>query len=323
MKVAVVLPALFASLALAWLACSVPDLNPVGKTCTDTCPGGLPCIGHVCGGSAADGASSPDGGSRDDAPTGDASCTSASNDFCVALPMFTGVQTVDGKNDEFCGVPTFRFNPANEQLTWGSPDPRLSFEATVQAAWSGGQQGALHIFMHVPRWPVVPQPYGVIYQGDAVEVLVAGSSANLTGDVEGDPGTMHVIAAPPALDAGGGGSALTFAVNANGSGGGAPLPASAGFAARLDPGVGYDIELQIPWSTLGPPYPTSGSTIGLDIGIDVMLPNDDGGLDWHQAFHKVLALVGTEMPNGACLSPTDPHPACDDRTWCRPALGDP
>ena len=85
--------------------------------------------------------------------------------------------------------------------------------------------------------------------------------------------------------------------------------------------MGYDVELEIPWSTLGPPYPTLGAMAGFDIGIDVALPNEDGGLDWYQSFYEVRALTGPQMPNGAC--PMDPHPGCDDRTWCRPALAGP
>jgi hypothetical protein len=59
-------------------ACQVPDLDERGKSCTSTCPGGLPCIQGVCGGplTLVDGGSGRDdsGGVRDDAsaPTGDA-----------------------------------------------------------------------------------------------------------------------------------------------------------------------------------------------------------------------------------------------------------
>ena len=175
---------------LMWLACSVPSLNEFGKACTDRCPSGLPCVAHVCGGSL------PESG----APPIDASCSSSSTaDPCNALPMFTGSQRVDGYGDDFCGVPQFIFNPLHGQPTNnpGGNDLGLNFDAGVQVAWSGDASAAFHVFVHVPKWPVATIG-PALFEGDAVEVLVAGSASDLTGDVEGDPGTMHIIVAPPA-----------------------------------------------------------------------------------------------------------------------------
>jgi hypothetical protein len=130
---------------------------------------------------------------------------------------------------------------------------------------------------------------------------------------------VHIIIAPGLDDAGG-------AASAYGSNGIGPIamPAADAFATRLEPGVGYNVELRVPWSTLGQPAPTLGSTVGFDVGIDLRLPPNEGGVLDYQAFHRVVPLLGTQKPNGVCPSYYWPaHPSCDDRTWCRPTLGGP
>jgi hypothetical protein len=322
LTVSLSLPAGLVAVAVVWLACTIPDLNAIGKTCTDSCPDGLACINHVCGGSLDDGPSSDgDGGFFPDAFDGDARCNAVPDDTCVTLPMFHGSQTVDGRNDDFCGVPAFVFDPLNEQLTQGPREnPGLSFQATVQAAWSAGPNPAFHVFVHVPRWPPQPHPSS-LYNGDAVEILVAASQADLTGDVEGDPGTMHLIVAPAFGTDASGYEAGAFIESAQANGG--PLLMNyPPYAARVEPGVGYDVELEIPLSVLGQPDAAWGPKVGFDVGIDLVLPNDDGGFDWYQTFHEVLGLSGGAMPNGACPFNNFPTPSCDDRTWCTPTLGD-
>jgi hypothetical protein len=51
-RAATALSLLGAALGLYAFACSVADLDEHGKSCVDTCPSGLPCIGGVCGGTA-------------------------------------------------------------------------------------------------------------------------------------------------------------------------------------------------------------------------------------------------------------------------------
>jgi hypothetical protein len=255
-------------------------------------------------------------------------CAPRQVDPCAYLPEFIGTQHVDGYDDDFCGVPAFIFDPANEQIT--SPNKTnsgLSLKATVQAAWSGGDGGALHVFVHVPKWPVVAELRYMIYEGDAVEIAVAVSRADLTGNPTGDLGTTHIIAAP--IEDGGDGAGIAWTYPANGApptpG---PITAPVQFAARVEQNVGYDIELEIPWSALlggTQPQPalTTGSQVGFDVGIDLVLPDDAGQPTVYQAFHSVLALTEGQDPSDACIHGIAAYPGCDDRTWCHPTLGDP
>jgi hypothetical protein len=307
--------AVFLGLLLAiGFACSVGDLDITGKTCTGTvCPGGEPCVNGRC---------SREG--PDASATGDA-CTAPPNDPCYSLPRYLGKQVVDGYADDFCGVPAYVFVPANEVITGPETNnPGLDLRATVQAAWSSS---ALHVFVHVEKWPVFPQLQWAIYDGDAVEMCVAGSRDDLTGNPDGDPGTTHIIAAPIQPDGGvvlsdggiavgDGGIALIYGTNSPQNS--APLGSPMQFASRLEEGVGYDVELEIPWIALGAGAPAPGSYVGFDVGLDIVLPDDAGTQTVYQAFH---AVVSTQHASDACVSPVA-YPGCDDRTWCRPALGD-
>jgi Tol biopolymer transport system component len=67
----------------AGVACAVGSLDESGKTCTDTCPSGLPCVDGVCGGPAADGAP-PD--ARSDGPAAEAGPSEGSVDAVDAPP---------------------------------------------------------------------------------------------------------------------------------------------------------------------------------------------------------------------------------------------
>jgi hypothetical protein len=259
--------------------------------------------------SSADAATQLDASDGSDASDGCAPSTSA--DTCKSIPLFKGVQTVDGLGDDFCGVPAFVFIPANERLT-ADPEPGnpgLLIQATVQVAWSPDPNAALHVFVHIPKWPVyAAAPPAYPWSEDAVEVLAAGSATDLTGNADAsDPGATHIIIAAPPTD-----SAASYATN----GGGIGTPLAAGtFATILDENVGYNVELEIPWSTLGSPPPSKGAKIAFDVGFDLMLPSD-GGLERYQAFHSILALTGA--PSQACGGFL--QPSCDDRTWCTPTL---
>jgi hypothetical protein len=226
------------------------------------------------------------------------------------------VQRVDGYGDDFCGVPALPFDPAKWQPVslLDSVGPTPSFPgSTLQVAWTGGQDGALHVYAHIAKWPAVPQPADAgIFWGDAVEILVSTSAANLTGQTGGDKGAGHVLVAPIPPD-----SAQFFPANSGTSG---ETLARAEYATRLEPGVGYDVEVQIPWATLDASAPSPGSAIGFDAVVDIRVATEDGGDDWWQVALIVEALPVGVPPGGCGATNPSYQPYCDDRTWCTPVV---
>lgn len=71
MRLSVAKPLLLTLLALASAACSVDPLDETGKSCTSTCPSGLPCINGVCGGTQDFCAANPGHGFCADFETGE------------------------------------------------------------------------------------------------------------------------------------------------------------------------------------------------------------------------------------------------------------
>jgi hypothetical protein len=81
--------------------------------------------------------------------------------------------------------------------------------------------------------------------------------------------------------------------------------------------VGYDIEVQIPWT---PPWaasmvspPTPGSTMGFDFGIDLSLPDGPSTYYRFQSFGYVGPAPGADLCGTGVEAPN-----CDDRDWCTP-----
>jgi hypothetical protein len=150
---------------------------------------------------------------------------------------------------------------------------------------------------------------------DAVELFFAGSSSDLTG-VGPDPGTIHVVAQPPSPgDPDGGGTAGAYRSNVSGQVGPLRLLTPSEFRARLVPGKGFNIEIELDWVSFGAPPADAGTQAGFDLGVDLMLPGDGGGAHLFQSFY----YVNPEGTNGVC-PPGNPQPACSDRTWCKPVL---
>jgi hypothetical protein len=79
---------------------------------------------------------------------------------------------------------------------------------------------------------------------------------------------------------------------------------------------GYEVEILLPWAS------SVAVTSGMQIGFDLMVGADDSGLGLqlesaiaNQSVASPATYCST-MGNGAAT------PACDDRTWCKPALMD-
>jgi hypothetical protein len=288
----------FVSLLVGLLAgaCSVPNLDETGKACTSgvACPGGLPCVNGRCGGSAPSGCTNPP-------PKG--------GDPCTAIPALSGTQVVDCMPTEFCNVPVLSFDADGGP---GLPAVPVS----VQVAWS---DAGLHVFATVTKWPVIPQTdVDSLYAGDAVEIFVAASSADLQGK-QGDD-SVHLIAAPPATNVAGG-AAVFFQTN---QGKGVYTVTQGTFMGCLNPDAGYSMELQIPWqlpwladadAPQGPPV--AGQKMGFDFSVDVWPPSLEAQVQsWE--------FIGPPPTTGAtseCILQQIPGgvwPFCDDRCWCTP-----
>jgi hypothetical protein len=284
--------------AAEWLAlgCSVADLDESGKSCTgDRCPSGLLCVQGICGGAAGD--------------AGDAGSDTAvlcvppeGGDPCIAIPKLNGVQTVDCMPTEFCGVPVWTLEAPS-----GGASPAA---VGLQVAWS---DAGLHAFVSVRKWPIFPVTTTDLYNGDAIELFVAASSADLLGLQNDD--SIHFAVAPPQPGAPGG-EAIFFQPNE----GQMEYVAPGGiYLGCLVPDAGYDIEIQMPWSLPWlPPTapPVAGGTIGFDFAVDVKASTG--------ARMQTFEDAGPAPDSGAanqCVLIAEPEaPYCDDRSFCRPTV---
>jgi hypothetical protein len=167
---------------------------------------------------------------------------SIGGNVCTAIAHFNGVQTVDGLDEEFCGIVATEFDVATgawQQPGDGGAD--VDTVAYLRVAWDAV---GLHLFINVVQ-PVViaPSAYAYIWTGDAVEIF-----ASATGTLKGsygpgaDPALQVIVSAPssssPALS-----QELTSVTGPT-----VALDASS-FAVRLVPS-GYNVEVELPWSLI-------------------------------------------------------------------------
>jgi hypothetical protein len=276
--------------------CSVADLDETGKSCTgDRCPSGLPCVQGRCGVAPGD---AGDAGS-DAAVT----CTPPEGgNPCTTIPRLNGVQTVDCVPAEFCDVPVW---------TLAAPSGGASPAAVrLQVAWS---DAGLHAFVSVRKWPVFPVTTTDLYDGDAIELFVAASSASLLGQQDDD--SIHFVGAPPPQGTPGG-EAIFFQPNEGPMEYVAPDGISAGC---LVPDAGYDLEIQMPWSLPWLPQtapPAAGATIGFDFAADVK-PVTGSRV---QTFEVVSPTPDAGAANQCAVNGLAEAPYCDDRCFCRPTV---
>jgi hypothetical protein len=283
------------------------------------CPEAKPCkaYGGVagCGGppAGADGGVTPeiDGGGIDAGP---GTCTTATVDPCASIPALGGTQTVDGKDDEFCGVPSFVFDKAAASKGGvvnnynGLQDAEFA-SVKARVAWSSA---GLHAFFDVTDAKVESvtmadpnQALTTPYQGDSIELFVA-SNDTATGAPGGDSGAVVVTLAAT------GKSVSVTTTNNNGlSVTYAELP-SAQYAQAKTAG-GYAIEVMIPWKG---DSPGSGAKVRFDLAINMADDNFGGVGDMRDA--QLIYHVSTVSGQTSCPGAAEPY--CDDRTWCSPTL---
>ena len=299
--------------AMLAVACSVPPLDEVGKSCTgDRCPSGLPCVQGTC-------AANDDAGANDattdttssDADTGVTCTPPGGGDPCTSIPMLAGAQVVDCRPDEFCNVPVLTF--------LADADGDASVPATFQVAWS---DAGLHVYVRVRKWPVVPAAGdNGVYAGDAIELFTASSSADLTGSQDDD--AIHLAVSPPATAAMPGGRATYFVANVGTYNGMSTFPVPMGTSLGcIVADAGYDIEFEVPWHApwLSPQptsVPSAGQMAGFNFALDVPSVDDAG---FKQTFEHLAPIPEGGATDNCVSFGVMEAPFCDDRCSCAPML---
>jgi hypothetical protein len=240
------------------------------------------------------------------------SCTTtATFNPCTGIPKFDGVQTVDGKDDDFCQVPLFPFIKPSAAVIHNYNNIQDSEfpVVTARVAWSAA---GLHAFFAVADASVqsvaMKDPGAAAqkpYQGDSIELYFT-SNDSPAGVPGGDPGAVHVTLAAS------GPSVSVKTTNTNGmSTTYTELPAAQYRSARTS--TGYAVEALIPWSSGAP---SAGTKVRFDLAVNCADTNC-GGVDDMRDAQMVLSQsnVGgqTGCPGGA-------EAWCDDRTWCSTTL---
>ena len=278
-----------------------------GNSCTNGCCSGGLCVANPSGG---DCPSPPpaDAGSGDQSDAPQAGCTSATATPCTGLPAFTGTQSLDGNDNDFCGVPSFELNFTNAASNGGkvkvyNPGANSYPErAQARVAWDAA---GIHAFIRVIDPKFVPaKDLATIYNGDGIELLFTTTTSGLTGGTSQDSGlAMHVIVSPP----------FAARSKANGTDGTQEaLPASQ-FSAGTE-STGYKVELNLPWP--GTP-PTAGSQIKFDMELNSADGNSTSGDAGPRDAQAILSL-GSDPGSSPCGGELFPY--CDDRLWCSTTL---
>jgi hypothetical protein len=309
-------------LAAVLASCSVPALDLTGKKCqTDQdCNGGGSCrVDGTCAAPEDAGDSGPESGP----PTE----SGASFAFCTAIPRLTRPPTVDGQPDEFpSGLAHYSTGMAGG-LTTVQAGKHLAQDVDVGAGWSDG--GVL-LFFHVDYQTgdsvIVPGAQDPLYYGDGVEVFLKGNGL-LSGSYDGvteDPGALQFIVVPKTDQIPERGQ--IYANAGLYDGGSIDTNDYTAFVVQdPDGGVGYNVEMAIPWSLIvvdGGTWPSADASIGFDFAVDYHTRPADAApsVDYQGALSDNTSNDGGLPPAcGQSVGSLD-TPSCDDLTWCRPTL---
>ena len=234
-------------------------------------------------------------------------CVTTPIDPCASLPHYTGTQTVDGDDADFCSVPPFTL-AMNSAVYYRGTQPPVSSttSATARVAWSAA---ALHVFVKVTDGTPYPNSSTLTYiwNGDNIEFFASPQTPlgqfNATRSYEG--GAFQVIAAAP------GGLFPSTGQAAFTSTGVAYAVPAAQFKSTLVAG-GYTIEAQIPWTQVAP---TAGSPMGFDFGLSDDIDGAYSGVTGDYRDYYAL-LYNAALVGGYCSAHYEPY--CDSRNWCTP-----
>ena len=231
-------------------------------------------------------------------------------DPCGSIPRFLGSQTVDGSDADLCSLPTFVINFTDADIYLkvdhgNEEDGRRRTEtATVRVGWS---EAGLHGFVTVTDgflFASGQDDAGSVWNGDGVEVFVAGSDSVLTGNSGNDAVTHVQFGAAPSL-----------AVTVKTVDGSASHSALAGsqYVTSVVTG-GYTIEFLLPWAGSAP---SSGAAMAFDLALNSADNDPAGAPDGRDA----QAILHNGSPGGSSPCGDSAEPWCDDRTWCTPTAG--
>ncbi|MGK4003975.1 sugar-binding protein [Sorangium sp. So ce1036] len=254
-----------------------------------------------------------------DGLTGGASCDrEAYVDTCEVIPRAPDGfrHVIDGDRAELCAVESDPFDPlkgvyrSKPDGEPSCPPPSWLVEAAphvvLRAAWS---DEALHVHVRVDKATEIVLGEGeALYDGDAVEIFVGNAEAP-TGVLEEDHAT-YLTFAPP-LVPGGEGRSHSGKI------------AGVSSRARRDH-AGYEVEIAIPWASLGGEPPSPGRRILWNVALDVAAEIEPGGeRERFQSFLHYKDHAG-DGKQRFCRYDDPLHderkPSRDDRSWCTPVL---
>jgi hypothetical protein len=216
----------------------------------------------------------------------------------------TGPQILDGKDDEFCDIPSFELNFTNaakvlEYNTTGGSYPE---RAVARVAWD---DAGLHAFVRVYDTTVTPATsLSTIWNGDGVELLFS-SSTSVTGLTSVDTNTLHVLFSPAATP-------LAATSKDTATSGTETALATSAYAAGSD-GTGYWVEFNLPWPGVAP---TAGSQIQFDMQLNVA----DGVTKTSDSYTRDAQAILYQATVTTTSCGLTIAPFCDDRIWCTTTL---
>jgi hypothetical protein len=270
------------------------DICCAGNACSDGCCSGGRCLAATS--CSADAATPSDTAPPDNCATGGAPCS--------ALAHFTGTQVLDGKDDEFCSIPSFELNftsvGANGKVIENNGTGRSYPErAVARVAWDAA---GIHAFIRVYDTTFKAAGSTELWNGDGIELFFS-SSTSVTGLTYNDSNTLHVIVSPPIAQ---------ISRDSNSTGTQTSLPTSQ-FVTGTD-GTGYFVELNLPW-------PGTAPAASAQIKFDMQLNASDGILSSSESYLRdaqAVFYLGTYSTTSCSSSAVQPF--CDDRLWCTTTL---
>ena len=277
--------------------------GPVGGSAGSTALGGSggSTGGGPTGGAAGNSASGGAAGSDEPGGAGGLGgagpCATGASP-CTTIPAFAGEQNVDGYDDEFCDIPSFRldFGSHNAKVnTFRTATPDET--ALARVAWSAN---ALHAFVTVTDSSVHAWTSDDhVYEGDSIELMLANTET-VSGDPAGDGNTIQIQASYQ--------RGFVVRIGNGVETSRAALP-PAEFKGRVFAG-GYTVELRLPWVGTAP---HSGSTVRFDLALNSAQGEPPG--TWRDA-QAVFTMGPSDETFAGSPCGSDVQPYCDDRAWC-------
>lgn len=226
-------------------------------------------------------------------------------------------QVLDGRGDEFCGIPGFELNFQNGAR--GNSD--LPHSMVARVAWS---EDAFHLYAEVEDAQVVTNAeIDYLWSGDVVELFLApGPAAELGGFFSGRVDGVQLLIAPPTTANPARAARLFWLPSEDNPDNYLQVrePLTSGFAARATE-TGYAVEARLPWSMFGPRTPDikNGASIALDFGLSTANAQSIGNAnDGREG--AVTLYAGPTAEVNTCSG--DQVPWCNSTTWCTATLRD-